>query len=328
MTQQQVANDRARWLDTRSAGITASEIASAMGLEPATHASPFALWVAKRTGKDFTPDNDAMMRGRHLEPYVADRYVSENNARVIDGGLYCSRERKWQMATFDRFAVRDSEDMRPVQIKTAVSRYNSEGKLIWGDNGSDDIPVWYRAQCLQEMDVWDTDEVIVPCLFMNNWNLWVYRIHRDKATEADIGYMREAALEFMDRVKNNDPPPIDWTPSTTRALRTLYHGEPQGDVEIPARLARRYRNALRSASKVKRQMGQVNNEILALAGDAREILIKGGPDAGMKVATRTKYQKRTSDTKMLKEKWPGIAKQVERVTDVEALYPGSWSQDK
>lgn len=330
------------WKFFRRQGITASEIASVLGIAPESYedASPFALFTAKKHGDGFKGDTDAMARGRHLEPYVSDLYHEENgHLNLFPGGLYSSGERSWQMATFDRLAVNPARfgtisvpeltrlmwpHAFPVQIKTAVSRYDNRGREIWGEDGSDQIPDHYRAQCLYELDVWDTDVIHVPCLFMNDWQLRIYVINRDKEADADIIYMREAAEEFLDRLRADDPPPVDWTPATTRALKTLHPGEPHGSVIIPVKMAERYKAAKTARDKVNRRLAQVTNEILSYSGDAREIttLVKGNQ---VKVASRSKGTQRRTDSKVLRKRYPNIAKEVETETPFTRLTPSSWA---
>lgn len=328
MTQAEIDVDRPRWHKLRRTGVTASEIAAIMGIAPPEHGSAWAVYAAKMTGEEFQGDTDATLRGTHLEGYVADRYATEEDRHLMMGGLFNSTERPWQMATLDRIIQKEGASERgwwPAQIKTSATY---EG---WGEPGTDEIPVQYRAQCLWEMDVYEADEVIVPCLFVHDWKLRNYRVVRNRDAQADILCMRAAGEEFMERLAVNDPPEVDWRPATTKALKTLHSGEPVGTAVIPVHLARRYSKARRSKSLADRRLAQATNEILALAGDARYIVT--GPqahprDRDQKVATRTRSPRRSTDAELLRKKYPAIAKEVERSTDVTVLYPGSWAKGK
>lgn len=332
MTQDQVAADRERWLAVRGMGVTASEVAAIAGLAPDSHDSAYAVYTAKVTGEEPDLDSAVMKRGRHLEPVVADMYADAYpRHRVVNGGLYHAEGRPWQMATFDRL-VAEAGDWCPMQIKTANSHYDNEGKLIWGEPGSDHIPVWYRAQVLYEMDVWGAGRAYVPCLFMNEWQMAVYRIERDNQAERDIKLLREAAEGFLQRIAEGNPPPIDWTASTTRAIRSRHKAEPAGVHVISPALGRRYRAARRAMAKASQALGQATNEILAEAGDAKYIELPGSErvspeDRGVKVATRVRYKRHSTDLKALAERYPRIAKRLERETDVETLYPGTWAKN-
>lgn len=319
MSQKHIDRDRDEWLRVRQNGITASEIASIMGLAPGTQSSAWKVFLAKSTGEHFDADTDATLRGTHLEPYVADRFQAESGMTLTDGGLYASTLRPWQMATFDRrtFDAQQWPDAKvPVQIKTSATH---DG---WGDPGTDEIPVHYRCQCLWEMDVAGTDLIYVPCLFMHTWKVVVYRIRRTPDAETDIEIMRMEAEAFRRRLQDGDPPPVDWTPATTAALRTLHPGEPNGTVEIPIKLARQYKAARKSVAAAERRLGQATNEILYRAGDAKYILTHDGD----RVASRSRSPRRTHDVTMLREKFPEAAKATQRTRDTTTLWPGTWAK--
>lgn len=351
ISQEQVERDKTAWLKARMSGIAASEIAAVMNLAPKEHGSAFALFAAKQTGDDSVGDNDAMVRGRHLEPYVSDVYEGLHPELVVmPGGLYHAEDRPWQMATFDRLAVdpkqagmpelflRDvfgpavttvrgywpSRTIMPVQIKTA------NGYEGWGEPGSADVPDHYRAQCLQEMDVADAEAVILPVLFMQKWEVVTYVINRDADAEADMLYMREAAEEFLDRLKRDDPPPVDWTPATTRALKTMHPSVNGGSVEIPKALARKYRDARRAMEHAEKRLGACSNEILALMGEA-EYAVTGTRsnskrDVGVVVAKRLVFPVTRVDTKALRAKRPKIAKQFAVTKDTIQLRASTWAK--
>src|SRR5260221_100837 len=98
--------DRDEWLAARRLGVTASEIAVILGISPFD--SPFNLYY-KKTGQiseDF--DNNAMSLGRHLEPWIADRWADEHPDWHIEmAGLFASVDRPWQLATPDRLLFDD-----------------------------------------------------------------------------------------------------------------------------------------------------------------------------------------------------------------------------
>lgn len=335
MLQGEIDANPARWKDARRTGITASEIASVIGLAPATQSSAWKLFAAKTTGEHFDADTDATLRGTHLEPYVAARFKEVRpDLHVISGGLFRSSDRPWQMATFDRFAYDDGHaaawSAYPVQLKTAINKFDGDGNLVWGDPGTDEIPVHYRAQVLYEMDVADAEQALVPCLFMDTWKMHVYQLTRTADAEADILAMRAAAEEFLDRIERDDPPPVDWSPATTAALKTLYSAEPAGTARIPAKLARRYKRTRAAKKAAERRFDQTVNEMLAIAGDAKYIVTGDRPvrssDQNVTVATRTRSPRRTVNAELLRKSHPAIAKEVERVTDVTALRSGKWAR--
>lgn len=295
MTQDQVADDRSGWLKARLDGITGSEIAQVLGVAPAKYGSPYSLYNAKIEGVE-TEDNDAMMRGRWLEPYVDERFAVENpEIQVIPGGLYAHHDRPWQMATFDRLGYDTSHESRlfasspatslaelaefPIQIKTAGSY---EG---WGDSSElATMPVHYRAQALWEMETWQADEVWVPVLFIIPWRVRTYRLTRDMpSVQRDIDLMLERAEQFRGRLERRDPPEIDWTPATTETLRKLHPAIVERDAPIPRGLQRRFMQARDARDAADRRYKLITNLIRSHMGDAHRAINR---DTGELVATR------------------------------------------
>jgi hypothetical protein len=299
--------------------------------------------VAKVTGQEPVGDSDEMARGRHLEPYVAEKFAGTHpDLTVYPGGLWCSAERPWQMATFDRLSADAAGHLAmgrmlssdqlpdravmPVQIKTwAVPRNSPEPELHWGEPGSDDIPVHIRCQAIWEMDILGAEAVLVPCLFMGEWKVHTYVIGRTPAVEHDLGIMRAEALDFLDRIDRKEPPAIDWAPSTTAALKTLYPLQDGLSVTVSRRVADKYRAAQRAKRKADRMMGAAVNELRAAAPGARFIMTRdhGKP---VKVASRAVYDQEYNDAEILRAKHKRAYKASRRSSPVDKLIPGTWAK--
>lgn len=73
--------DRAQWLDARTKGIGASEVASVVGLNP--WETPYQLWRRKRGMDAPQPENFAMKAGHYLEDAVAKFFADESGREVI-----------------------------------------------------------------------------------------------------------------------------------------------------------------------------------------------------------------------------------------------------
>jgi putative phage-type endonuclease len=272
---------REEWLAARRPAITASEVAVILGISPFD--SAFNLFFRK-TGQisdDF--DNDAMSLGRHLEPWIADQWAADHPEwHVFEGGLFASEERPWQMATPDR---RLSGTCGPV-FDPAVSllEIKSSGSYDgWGEDGTDQIPAYYRAQVLWQLDVLGLAEAHVTCFFLATRQRRDYVVAYDVR---DVHLMREAASTFLMRIEDGDPPPVDGHDATARALMELWPKVEDGEATIPAGLARRYEAAKRAAKKAKARVALAENEIRNRIGDAKTVLDPGGA----KVATRSRYE--------------------------------------
>jgi len=314
---------RDEWLAKRREGITASEIAVILGISPFD--SPFNLYYKKRgeIGEDF--DNTAMSLGRHLEPWIADRWAADHPEwKVAPSGLYVSLARPWQMCTPDRDLYDaewydaltpeqlQAEDIDPQSLLEIKSSGTYEG---WGEDGTDEIPAYYRAQVLWQLDTLGLAEAHVTCLFLSTRQRRDYVVAWD---EADVLLMREAAREFLDRVERGDAPPIDHTPATTAALRELYPlGDDDTETEVPADLAAEYRAARAALDQARERYDLAVNRLRAAMGDARRALT---PD-GDPVASRSVYERTGVDTRRLRADYPDAYTACRTVSTVDQITP-------
>lgn len=282
----------AEWLAARRRGVTASEIAVVMGLAPPEWDSAFSLWHRKHGDLPAQPDSERLAIGRYLEAYVADRFAWHWAEFRIDGdgrALYAHPDphRSWQLATPDRLVYdglaydsrADGEPIAPLECKTSAT---FDG---WGENGTDEIPVYYRCQALWQADVLGAGAAFVACCFLPSGQLRVYELTIDGDARHDLELMRDEALSFLLRT---EPPDPDWRPSTTRALKALHPDVEDRDAVIPKGLADRYHAACRSFKAAERRKSLAENLIRDRIGSAKHAiaLIDGHLTT---VASRTVY---------------------------------------
>lgn len=243
------------WHELRRGGVTASEIAAVMGISP--YESPFSLYWRKVNDWQWE-GNEFTRAGQHLEAPIADWFCSSRPELGVEcvPGLYAHPARPWQLATPDRllcdpqmhdnpFPGTAYAHSHPWQVQSLLEckwvAYSWDG---WGEPGTDEIPVHYRAQCLWQADVMGVDEVHVAALGPGGFR--AYLIQRD---ETDLQAMRAAGAEFYRRLVEEDPPPLDSHTATIGALKQLYPTLGTGEVEVSPELATKYRVA-RAAKKV------------------------------------------------------------------------------
>jgi putative phage-type endonuclease len=274
--------DQAEWHRLRNTGITASRIATIMGLNP--WSSPFNLYYQMLGVIPPQPDNTAMSLGRHLEPWIAGQWAGDHPEWIVnDAGLYACNGRRWQICTPDRLLhLRADKDylLDPgtgsgLEIKSALS---CDG---WGDDGTDQIPVYYRAQVLWQMDTMGWSQVHVTCFFLHTRQRRDYVVSYDIA---DVDLMRKAALDFLDRVENREPPPVDGHKATLAALKALNPKVEDEQIEVLTTLALDYEAACDIYRQAKDQKALVENRLRRAMGDAKYAVC-----CGTKVATRSVY---------------------------------------
>jgi putative phage-type endonuclease len=322
LTAGEVTADPAAWHAARRRGITASEIAAVMGI-PTAYGTPSTVFWGK---VDPEPGRDSIRFrvGHHMEPFIASELARDDPAlHLAAGGLWASVDRPWMMATFDRLGWRCEQcasdgrrggahsgvvsapppwaAVMPVQMKTANARQGEGWR--WGEPPDGEIPGHYLAQVAWEMAVSGAAEAVLPCLIMPGGPLLVYRVVRDDELEADIAAMIHAAEDMLRRVREYDPPPVDWRPETTAALRRVYREATEERVRIPAELAKRYAAAKRAAKLAEQRVGLAENEIRFRLGHALTA-VTGTGEAQRVVARRSVYTPRRLNLDRLRKEAP------------------------
>lgn len=312
-----------RWHELRRAGVTASEIAAVMGLSP--WESPFSLYWRKANAWD-SGDNRFMSAGRHLEAAIADWWMAENdpieNLAAGLAGLYAHPERTWQLATPDRmlYLACDSCDGRGgagldpcadcmcagykpddlvalLEVKWVAQSWDG-----WGEPGTDEIPVYYRAQELWQADVLGVKTVYTAALGPGGFRSYV--LHVDEAAEADLEVMRAAGRDFISDLRDGNPPDVDSHSATGEALRRLHPSLGDGDVQVPVEFAERYRQARADRKAAEARVDQCENEIRALLGDTYSRVMCGKK----LVASRSIYTQSGDSAELmsLDDDWPVV----------------------
>jgi hypothetical protein len=260
-------------------------------MAPPAWGQAYSLYWSKIEGTS-RPDGDDMRRGRHLEPYISERFAAENpHVQLQPGGLYACDQVPWLRATFDKLATDktgpapgDPGCVFPVQYKSAIPQRDENGQREWGEPGTDQIPRHITVQVIAEMIVSQAPYALVPCLDMLRWEVSVYRVDYD---EADAAAIIKAGEQFTDRLVHHRPPPVDWTPDAARVLWARHPGVEDRDVRVPWGLARRYHRARRSEAAAKRRRQLAANQLLERAGTAAR-MVAVNPRTGdeLTVATR------------------------------------------
>ncbi|MGW4493838.1 YqaJ viral recombinase family nuclease [Streptomyces sp. NPDC004376] len=212
------------WHAARAQGIGGSEIAAVLGLSP--YESRFSLWHRKQGLIAPVEESEEMYWGKVHEPGICDRFATEHpDLDVTVAPTYRHPDRPWQIANPDRHAG-------PDLLEAKTSR-DAEG---WGEEGTDQIPVHYRAQCLWYMDVLGVTRCWVAVLIAGS----EYREYVVDYDEVEARFMREAGAEFMASLAAGDRPAIDGHSATYQTVRELPDGLDDVDVEIETALRDRF----------------------------------------------------------------------------------------
>jgi putative phage-type endonuclease len=265
----------AAWDEARTGlCITATEIAAVVGLSP--WMSRFTLWH-KKAGLAVAPFEmtPAIEWGTRLEDAVALKWQEEHPGFLAaPAGTWHHREREWQRATPDRliypqpageFEVPDQAD-ELLEVKT--SPFGDD----WGPDGAEDgVPVWYRCQVIWQMDTLGLRRTRFGVL-IGGWDYREYVVDYD---EGEAKILRDAAVQFLDEVREGVRPPIDGADDTYQTIRVQPDGFDDIDVEIPLEDAARYELAQEQMAAAKTELTTAKGLVLDGIGTGRRAVANG-----------------------------------------------------
>ena len=254
------------WHAARAAGIGGSEIAAVLGLSP--HESRFSLWHRKQGLIAPVEETEEMYWGKEHEPAICRRFARNHpELNITLAPTYAHPDRPWQIANPDRHAG-------PDLLEAKTSR-DAEG---WGEEGTAQIPVHYRAQCLHYMDVTGARRCWVAVLIAGS----EYREYVVDYDEDEARILREAGARFMDDLARGNRPPIDGHNATYQTVRELPDGLDDIDVEIETALRDRFHAAQDAYWLAEEELTACKAELLDHIGTGRRAVCERE-----RVATRT-----------------------------------------
>lgn len=263
-----------QWHAARANGIGGSEIAAVLGLSP--YESRFSLWHRKKSLIGPVEENPQMRWGKKHEPTICAEYAELHpDAGVMPSPTYCHPERTWQIANPDRLLIPESGATRPAALLEAKTARDDEG---WGKEGTSEIPVHYRAQCLWYLDVLGVDQCHVAVLIAGS----EYREYVVEYDEAEAQLLRDAGARFMDDLARDIRPDIDGHSATYRAIREIPDGLDPVDVEIATELRDRFHAAQDQYWTAEDELTACKGELLDAIGTGQRAMCER-----KRVATRT-----------------------------------------
>lgn len=289
---------REQWLEYRRSGIGGSDAATIVGLNPWN--SLYSLFCDKMSALPQKEDNEAMRQGRDFEQYVADRWM-ERTGKVCrrNNTMWRSTRWPWMLADIDREVVGENAGL---ECKT-TSVY-----ARW-DFSAGEISPSYYVQCQHYMAVMGFDRMYLAVLVLNR-GFYDFVIERD---DADIAELAAQEGAFWQRIENEDPPPIDGSEPTQRALRAM-HPEAQNGlaIELPREAGgelQRLEQMQDAIKELQAECDAIKNQIMAQMGAAvLAVTPKHICSWGMR-------QRKALDTSRLKADHPELYKEYTKTTE-------------
>ena len=300
-------------LEARKLGIGGSDVAAVAGISPwKSRLEVYREKVGEAEPEDESFD-DALAKtlGVLLEDAVATLYEMRTGHklhRVLQTKVH--PKIPILRANLDRRIVGAN---RGAEIK--VVGFNMEPE--WGDEGTDEIPIYYAAQVQHYMGVTGLPAFDIPVLFLGTRRFKIFEIKRDGAI---IVALQAQAMQFWE---NHVLPQVPPEPRTLADVLALYpqDRDPESYVVagediiatlvdlIGAKAAGKAAKALETAAKIKVQKFMGDNALIRDPG-TQEIL-----------CTWRSNQVNRIDTKRLREKSPDVAAEFTKTTTERKLLP-------
>ncbi|TFV91377.1 lambda-exonuclease family protein [Blastococcus sp. CT_GayMR16] len=258
-----VAPGSAEWMRRMSA----SKIAAVLGLSP--YESRFSLWHRMAGLIPGEPESDEMRRGHYLEPAIAHWFADQHPDWRVEGtGTWVAADDDRWAASPDRLVTCEDGEVRLLECKTEGSDER------WGEDGTDEIPVYHRAQVQWQMLVTGLRVAHVG-LLTSYLSFRQYVVHWDPD---DVARLVPAAEEFMASLpggKTPRRPSIDGHGSTYQAVRELHPDIDGEDFEVPRPLAEKFCGAVHAVKAAKEADSEARAELADAMGSARRALFDG-----------------------------------------------------
>ncbi len=181
------------WLEFRRSHIGGSDAGIIMGVNPWT--TPYQLWEQKVIGKE-VPENEAMSRGKRLEPIARDLYIEMTGIYVKPAVCIHVFDLPWMMASLDGISICDDLVVTGIEIKCAGITDHELAKLGY-------IPEKYVPQCQHILEVCGLDEM--DYFSFDGKEGVIVKVKRDQSY---IDEMVKKEYEFWQRIQNLDPPDL------------------------------------------------------------------------------------------------------------------------
>lgn len=270
-----------------------SELAAALGVSP--WKTPYGLWLEK-TGRAEPPKLNGLFKvdlGHHLEALVGDLYARRFGVKVQRD----SREyRHPDLPLVGHIDRRILGQRAGLEIKTSLGRFTSEE---WGEEGTDQIPAHYLAQCLGYLWLTGWERWDVAALLAGP-ELRVYTIR----PELDLFALLEAGIRaFWRHVEFDTPPDPTTLADTARRWPTALASQIEIDAETAAALAEL--RMLKADIAAREQQAEALEIRIKTALGEHEALVD--PATGAPLCTWKNQTSRRLNTTALREAHPDLA---------------------
>jgi putative phage-type endonuclease len=174
--------------------IGGSRVSAILGLEPYGR-TPLTEYLSIIADIENRPDEETLRFfewRKEWEPIVIKRVIREFDAQIVGvNNRYIDREHEFFAAEIDAEWVDSKGQTQNLEIKTVHPLAFGE-KSGWGEQGTDEVPIHYAAQCMWGLGVTGRQTCILVAMVGIDTFVF-YRIDRDEET---IKRMRQVCAAF------------------------------------------------------------------------------------------------------------------------------------
>lgn len=264
---------REQWLEERKKTVGGSEIGAILGMNP--WQSAYSLW-AERTGRIPAFEGNLQTEvGSYLEELIAKIFTDKSGLKVKKTNFIYRN---------DRFPALHATPDRLLVGRRAGLECKSTSELNARKFKGTDFPAHYYAQAVQYMAVTELPEWFIAVL-VGNREFHIYHLTRiagqPKPESAEVSLYIEdgeietlaaSAAEWLKRLQDDVPPPLDGSEASKEALAQVYQEGVGGAVELFGRetMIKRYEYLKQQIKGLEEEMAAIQNTLCADLGDNYE----------------------------------------------------------
>jgi len=215
---------REEWLGWRKRDVTASQIGALFNCHP--YVTPLRLYAEQRGTEFVVEDNNAMRRGRWLEPAIAKAVEEVRPEWKLEQAAHYLRDSDLRIgATPDFYIHGDPRGLGILQAKSvAPSVYARE----WNNGG--EVPLWIILQASTEAMLASADFIVVAALLVDahQMDVSIHEMSRSSAAEDKI---KKAVETFWQNVQLGIEPDPDFVRDAD-TVRAMWRAERDKDAEV------------------------------------------------------------------------------------------------
>lgn len=285
-------------MSDRSTFIGSSDAPAVLGVS--SWSTPYQVWLRK--GENAQPEVfDAVRekyfkRGKRLEPVVVEMLLDEYPGLKLlrRNERYADKELPFLATEIDAEVSDPDGELINIEIKTVHASQASQ----WGEEGTDEIPIAYAAQCMHGLMVTGRELSLVAALIGAD-DLRVYKVVRDPEF---IVTMREREVAFwQENVLAGVPP----DPLTLIDLKFRYPRDSGKEIEANesiADLAAALAKSKSDFSKMNKAIEEGERTIQTYMKDASVLTYQGRTLATWRLQSRKAYPVEASEFRVLRVK--------------------------